>query len=108
MPFYRIWSGYSDEGSGDRTEVEASAYFNSMDEAVEYVKTAYIDARYKDRVEDNVGDEEIAFVEVEVYFDLDGNEVKPDELPDDWQERGYGWRNEFFQIELIEPRVVKR
>ena len=104
MSWYRLWEGYSDENGGDRTEIEASAHFNSMDEAVEYVKANYIDAKYRGRAEDNVGDEELAFVEVMIFYSPEGNEVEPDELPDNWEEKGYSWSNEWIQIELIEPR----
>lgn len=103
MPFYRIWEGYSDEGGGNRWEHTARIEFKDMDEAVAEVKT-WVDPKYKDRIDDTLGDEEMAFVEVEVMFDPDGNEVDPREAPDDWEEKGYSWRTEFFQIDKITER----
>ena len=103
MPLYRIWEGYSDEGSGNRWEHTPRIKFRNMDEAIEEVKT-WIDPKYRNRIDDTLGNEEMSFVEVTVFFSPEGNEIDPEDLPDDWEIKGYSWRNEYFQIEKITER----
>ena len=105
MAKFRIWEGYSDIGGGKRWE-HSTIEAEDMNAAAKEVKS-WIRDEYRNRIEDTLSDEDMAFIEVTTFFDSEGNEVTPDKLPDDWEEKDYSYRNEFYQIDRITARGIR-